>query len=236
VKRRQRLKGKRKIFDSTTKFPPTQHSLLYRERILSRVQAVLNETKNPRHLLYFAKMFLTRGHTKLVRQFGEKAQDIILKVQKLRTEFAPIKKEYEALKSTDTKGKLKESFEKIEKLKYISFLLSLIPSFLTSFSNRSLLMKLGTFPDFAKILNVKEFDEVSLDLITLMTASLVHERKDFENKLQDLPPEKRTTPQVAATRKELEEKISALVNSCLGNRRIIGFSFFLNPFVFRQFQ
>eukprot|EP00029_Vermamoeba_vermiformis_P012434 TRINITY_DN724_c0_g2_i1.p1 TRINITY_DN724_c0_g2~~TRINITY_DN724_c0_g2_i1.p1 ORF type:complete len:1593 (+),score=701.35 TRINITY_DN724_c0_g2_i1:168-4781(+) len=169
---------------------------------------LLSITNNPEHLFKVAKFIQDKNYkdSETVLKFGEKCQKHMQQIEMWREQRAPIQSECDS-----TKQKIKDLVNRKREVP------DQLPATVAELEKK--LAALPEWPEFADLNNPYEYDELNLDVVTVMTSAILDNKIALEERIkkmfQETEPSKIDHKQIEADRKDIQQRIRSLVKLCL---------------------
>lgn len=142
----------------------------------------------------------------MVVKCGERCQQMIQRVEEKRTIRRPLQLQLDALKAEEAALALKHiklDQAKTEKIRQLEDELNKLPK----------------FPHFARLHDIYQYDELSLEIVQVMTNAILDSKVDLENRIayryKTEDPAKIDRNKIEKDRLTLNNRIQALVDICL---------------------
>eukprot|EP01119_Soliformovum_irregulare_P023264 TRINITY_DN810_c1_g1_i2.p1 TRINITY_DN810_c1_g1~~TRINITY_DN810_c1_g1_i2.p1 ORF type:complete len:1420 (-),score=582.95 TRINITY_DN810_c1_g1_i2:217-4476(-) len=182
------------------------------------IELLIKEIEDPHLLSMLAEFAQSKVESDVVLMCGERCQSLIQEIDGLRLVRRPLQTQLDNLKSEESRLAAKHIHLDEAKAKKMEEL-------------KQEIADLPKFPEFADVYNLHQYDEMSLQIVQVMTNAILDSKVDYEKKVQHMfktmHPESIDKKKISRDRKELEARIAELVQTCLEK--------FTNPDYLRKF-
>eukprot|EP01130_Rhizamoeba_saxonica_P016942 TRINITY_DN7951_c0_g1_i1.p1 TRINITY_DN7951_c0_g1~~TRINITY_DN7951_c0_g1_i1.p1 ORF type:complete len:1507 (+),score=446.67 TRINITY_DN7951_c0_g1_i1:4529-9049(+) len=185
---------------------PEQVIVEKRNNFATEISLTIDDVENPYHLYSIAKFVKKNNDGDRVKEIGEKCQARVEYINKLKDERAPFANELDELLG-EQKDLLERNREVPEKM--VARIEELEAS----------IQSLPPFPGYASLHYRREFEELNLNVVRVMTNAILDKKVELEKKIaiiyENTHPSEIDHKQIEKERKTIQVRIKDLAKECI---------------------